>query len=135
MQYNYPKVTNGYRWNLLKRCLYEIGIEPECVGDMGDQTFLTFSRELDDRELHTLDGIMSNDPQNQNPLWDSVIIKDLEAVIEEVREETGILLMPFYTESEKGSGVYNLISLCSKETFTDKQKETIRNAYHNLFVG
>lgn len=133
-KYSYPKVQNGYRWNLLKRCLYEIGIEPTCIGDMGDTTFLQFGRELLPNEKKILDSIMNNDPQNPNPSWDMVVVKDLEAVIEEVRKETGLMLMPFYIESEKGSGIYNRIAFCYQDKLTQEQRTIIKKAYHNLFV-
>lgn len=133
--YYYPKVVTGYRWNLLKRCLYEIGVEPSCIGDMEEQTYLQFENGLTEEQKSTLDNIMINDPQNPNPSWQGAEIKDLEAVLDEVRQSTGVNLMVFYVESVKDSGIYDRIKLCSKESLTDEQKAKVEAAYNNLFVG
>lgn len=132
-QYFFPQVTTGYRWNLLKRCLYEMGVEPLSICDMNDQTVLEFHDELDAFQKDALEEIMKTDPQNANPEWDFVELLDIEAVIDMFREQTGIFVMPFYAESEKGSGVFDRIRLCVKGKLTDAQKLMLYTAYCNLF--
>lgn len=127
VQYSYPKIMTGYRWNFLQRCKYELGIDKVGIGDMGEEeTVISFDEELTDEQKAILDNIMDNDPQNPNPEWDSVEIVDLEYAAKDMG------LMIFYVESVKGSGVYDRIKLCSKTTI-DRNKA--KEEFSNLFLG
>src|SRR4051812_17149218 len=62
-RYWYPQVsTSGYRWNMLARISYAIGIEPQGSGDVGGQTYLEFVRELTSAEQATVVAIMADNP-------------------------------------------------------------------------
>lgn len=134
-QYNYPKVTNGFRWNLLQRCLHEIGMEPG-VGDMGDDTFIVFPRELTAAEKTILDNIMANDPQNPPPTGVRVNIKDIFETFNELKATVNLPNLRIYcTEAVPGSGQVNRITLWHPAPLTNTQKNAIKTAYANLFLG
>lgn len=136
MQYNYPKITTGYRWNLLKRCLWEIGIEPASIGDMGEQTFLQFSRDLTAQEKTLLDTIMSGDPQNPPSTGVRMIVRDMWEDLEVLKTACGLPnLRLFYTESVPGSGKVDRVCLWHPTALTNTQKNAVKTAYTQMFLG
>lgn len=141
-QYSYPIVTTGYRWNLLKRCLWEIGIEPTCIGDMSDQTYLQFSRDLSANEKSILDTIMSGDAQNPPSTGVRLTIKDLWGGtnsgenFEAFRTACGLPnLRLYYTESVAGSGVFDRVTLWHPTPLTTSQKNAVKAAFANMYLG
>lgn len=137
MKYYYPKITSGgYRWNLLKKCLWEIGIEPIGISDVGEQTILEFSRELTQEEKSLLNDIMANDPQNPPSYGERLFVKDIQEDISDIKNETGLTkLRLFFTESVKGSGNVDRLCFWHPTPLTQVQKNKLRTAYTNLFLG
>lgn len=141
-QYNFPKITTGYRWNLLKRCLWEIGVEPICIGDDSQGTYLQFDRNLTLAEEATLNTIMSGDPQNPPSTGVRLSIKDLWGGTNagENFEAFKIAcnlpnLRIFYIESTPGSGVVDRICLWHPTALTNTQKNAIKTQFANLYIG
>lgn len=136
MTYYYPLVTTGYRWNLLKRCLWEIGIEPVCIADSGEQTFLEFSRELEAEEKFILDGIMLDNPQHPPSGGDAVTIVDVWEEFEQFKQVCGLPdLCLFYGEAVEGSGNINRVILWHPTALSDEEKQLVKTAYNNLLIG
>jgi hypothetical protein len=141
-EYTYPKVTSGYRWNLLKRCLWEVGIEPTCIGDRDIITYLQFDRDLTTTEKTTLDTIMSGDPQNPPTTGIRLSIKDLWGGTNGGEDFEAFKvacnlpnLRMFYIESTPGSGVVDRICLWHPTALTNTQKNAIKTQFANLYIG
>lgn len=142
VQYNFPKITTGYRWNLLKRCLWEIGVEPTCIGDDSNGTFVQFDRSLTTTEEATLNTIMSGDPQNPPSTGVRLSIRDLWGGTNAGENFDAFKIacnLPnlriFYTESTPGSGVVDRICLWHPTSLTNTQKNTIKTQFANLYIG
>lgn len=136
MEYGFPIVTSGYRWNLLKRCQYEVGLEPTCISDVGEQTVIAFERELTAQELSALSALMEDSPQNPPNGMEQILIKDLDSCFEQLKADSGLLDLQYYfVESQPGSGVFDRIALCHEGPLAEEQKLAVKNAYFNLFIG
>lgn len=136
MNYEYPKVTGGYRWVLLQRCYYDVGMEPVNVCDIGDKTMVSFSRELTTTEKAALDTLMADNPQHPPSGGVSVQIRDLWEERVGFIAATGLPnLRIFYKEAVAGSGVVNRIVLWHPTPLTTTQKTAVRDAYRNLWIG
>lgn len=130
MNYSYPLVLTGFRWNLLKRCLYEIGIEPIGISDVGKETVLTFSRKLTLLEKDKLDTLMDNDPQNPPSYGTHLYVVDIQ---ENLSIYPGLRL--FFTESIKNSRSFDRLCFWHPDKLTQEQKDRIKQAYFNLYLG
>lgn len=136
MTYTYPLVTGGYRWNMLKRCLYEVGLEPINSGDAGEQTYLTFERELTAAEKTALDTLMADNPTYPPTAGVSAqfLVDDIWEKFLQFRTACGLPnLKLYYTESVPGSGKIDSIVLQHPTPLTNTQKTSVRDAYRNLF--
>jgi hypothetical protein len=60
--YKYPQITEGHRFIMMQRCLYEIGIEPTVITDFKTETSLGFIRDLTPEEKTLLDSLMAGEP-------------------------------------------------------------------------
>jgi hypothetical protein len=135
MTYYYPIVTTGYRWNLLKRCFYEVGMEPTVVCDIGEQTALTFARELSEAEKGKLDTLMADNPQLPPTKGVAVqfTIEDIWEKFTQFRVAAGLPnLKLYYAESVPGSGNVDTIVLQHPTALTNTQKNNVKTAYNNL---
>jgi hypothetical protein len=136
MTYYYPIVTGGYRWNMLRRCLLQVGLEPIAIGDAGEQTYLTFSRELTQGEQSNLDTLMADNPTFPPSTGVRVLIRDLWEEWDQFKVACGLPnLQIFYHESTTGSGKVDRIQLWHPTPLTQAQKDTVRNTYRNLWIG
>lgn len=113
MDYIYPKVNGGYRWNLLQRVFNTIGLEPTNLSDVGDTTVLSFSRELTVAEKLLVDGIMADNPTFPPTTINTVYnLKDIWETRQEFATKLGNLPFKiYYNESVPGSNVFDRIEL------------------------
>lgn len=133
MQYSYPKVEGGFRWNALKRCLNEIGIEPVSMCDVEESTFLSFDRELTAGEKSRLDALMQDDPQHPKKGETVMKIIDIWEQFDEFRKDVGLPeLRLYYSETVPGSGVVDQIELQHPTPLTQEQTERVKQAYISL---
>lgn len=136
MTYYYPKVQGGYRWNMLKRCLWEVGIEPIATSDIGEQTVLTFSRELTVAEKTALDTLMADNPTLPPSTGVRVTIRDLWEDFEGFKVACGLPnLKIFFVENVSGSGAVDRIQLWHPTPLTNTEKNRVKTAYNNLWIG
>lgn len=132
--YKYPKVSGGYRWNMLKRCLYEVGIEPVNTSDIGEETWLQFSRELTASEQAALNTLMTSNP-TYPPGNDVTIVKiqDIWEKFEAFKSACGLPnLKLYYSESIPGSGNIDTIEIHNPTPLSNSQKNILKGAYSAL---
>lgn len=133
MDYIFPQVVGGYRWNLLKRCLHEVGIEPSCVSDVGEKTIVQFDRALSDAEVEALDALMNDNPTYPPSNSGTVLtVDDIWEQFSAFKQNAGVDLKMYFSEKDPGSGNINQIELHSTEVLTQEQKDSIKTAYANL---
>lgn len=111
--YEYTKVNGGYRWNLLQRVFNTIGLEPTNLSDIGESTFLSFSRELTPAEKLLIDAIMADNPTRPPTSTNTVyILKDIWETRQEFSTKLGNLPFKiYYSESVPNSNVFDRIEL------------------------
>ena len=133
--YYYPQVsTDGYRWNMLQRCLYEVGLEPIGSGDVGTQTYLEFSRDLTAAEKTKLDTLMSDNPTFPPSGGGGFIIKDIYENFTQFKVDAKLPnLQLYYTQSQAG-GAVNQVHLWNPVVLTNANKNNINQAYLALKV-
>ena len=134
MTYYYPKVQGGYRWNLIKRCLHKVGIEPVNTSDIEDQTCIEFDRDLSDEEKTNLDALMLDNPTKPPASTCRVKIQDIWEKLAQFNANTGLNIKIYYSESNPGSGVIDTIELHTDTPLTLAQKTKITNGYGNLLT-
>jgi len=133
MIYYYPKIEWGYRWNLLQRCLHEVGLEPNLVGDTANETYLRFERELTSQEKVNLDALMANNPQFPPNTKGTVFkIIDVWNRRSEITQAMGLEYKVFYTESVPGSGDVDQIELHFSKTLSTQERNRVTNEYSKL---
>lgn len=132
--YWYPQVSGGYRWNMLQRCVYQVGLEPINTGDANGQTYLTFSRALTTTEKANLDALMADNPTFPPSTGVGLIIKDIYENWASFKADTQLPnLQLFYSQSTSG-GAVDQIYLWNPTALTTAQKNRVKTAYSNLFV-
>lgn len=133
MQYSYPKVSGGYRWNAIQRIRYEVGIEPTSMSDAEEQTMLVFDRALTTEEKEALDALMKSDPQQ--PPKESKTVLVIADLYEHFSEFEQIVpgLRIFYTQSDKHSNETDQIELHHSDRLTAEQIASIKEKYISLF--
>lgn len=136
-EYIYNQVAkDGYRWNILQRCLNEVGIEPiNCFDTQIDgilKTILSFSRELTIAEKTNLDTLMANNP-TLPPTTGGTIFKidDIWEKLANFRSTTGIQWKLYFSQSV-ANGPIDTIELHAGQTLTTPQKNQTRNAFAAL---
>jgi len=138
--YKYPQVIGGYRWNILKRCLKEVGVEPLYVGDMPENsilyTFVVFSAPLTAPQEAALNTLMSNNPQfPPSPGANTrFIIKDIYEFFDQFEADVGVGLDIYFSETVPGSGEINRIEIIANKAMTNAEKNKLRNAYSSLIT-
>jgi|SRR6185369_1298227 len=132
MKYLYPQVHGGFRWNMLKRCLNEIGIEPVSSGDVGSETYLEFVRELSTQEKSLLDALMADNPTYPPTGTLRFKVVDLWEKLQQFNQSSGSNFKIYYNESVPGSGKIDSIELHSSSPLTTTQKSKVKTAYANL---
>jgi hypothetical protein len=133
MQYTYPKVSGGFRWNALKRCLNEIGIEPVSMCDVEESTFFQFDRELTVEEKSGLDALMQDDPQHPKKGETVLKIVDIWERFDDFKRHAGLPeLRLYYSETVEGSGLVDQIELQHPTPLSSEQIESIKQAYISL---
>jgi hypothetical protein len=63
----YPKLPDGYRWNLLNKINYKIGKWP-ATATTGSGTHLNFIEDLTAQEIDDVDAIMADENTAQDPI-------------------------------------------------------------------
>lgn len=137
MKYFYPQVQGGYRWNMLQRCLNEVGIEPIGSGDVGEplQTYLDFSRELTQSEKAILDNVMASNPTlPPAPTGTVFVIRDVWNQKSLIEEQMGFPYQVYYSESNPGSGDIDQVELHFANTLTNPQRNKIVSEYSKLIT-
>lgn len=134
MTYYYPQVSGGYRWNMLQRIFNAIGLEPIGSGDIGNQTYLDFSRELTAAEKTQVDTIMANNPTfpPTNP-GTTYVIRDVWNQKAFFESQLGFPYKIYYSESVPGSGNVDQIEL-HFGTLTNTQKNKVSSEYSKLIT-
>jgi hypothetical protein len=136
MTYSYTQVSGGYRWNMMRRCLLEVGIEPISIADSDGQTHLTFSRELTTEEVANLTTLMADNPTFPPSTGVRVLIRDLWEEWDAFKVACGLPdLQIFYHESTTGSGKVDRIQLWHPTPLSTAQKNAVQTAYRNLWIG
>lgn len=140
MQYFYPQVQGGYRWNMLQRIINTIGIEPINSGDMemnGSMvTFIEFSAPLTEANKTLLDGIMATNPTFPPPTTNSVYqIKDIWETRQEFSTKVGNLPFKiYYNESVPGSGNIDRIEMHFAKTLGSAEKNKVVDEFSKLMI-
>jgi hypothetical protein len=134
MNYYYPLVVGGYRWNILMRCLHEVGIEPSGISDMNDQTVIQFSRALTTTEKAALDVLMNSNPSYPPTTGVGVTVIDIWEDFDGFKAACNLPnLKLYYTESVVGSGKIDRLYLWHPTSLTNGQRNALKTAYTNLF--
>jgi hypothetical protein len=123
-QYSFPKVSGGYRWNLLKRCLYEIGLEPTACHDSENTTVLIFSRALTAKEENALEVLMQDNPCMPPKSTTVFKIADIGEFIEAFNQQCGMNLKLFCSE--------NNLELHTDTQLTPEEKSKVVDTYKSL---
>jgi hypothetical protein len=137
MKYTYPQINRniGYAWNMLQRCLNEVGIEPISTGDSGGVTFLQFSRELTPEEKTKLDVLMADNPTlPPNPKGSMFVIRDVWNQKNLIEGAMGFPYKVYYTESVPGSGNVDQVELHFESSLTTQQRNKIIAEYGKLIT-
>jgi hypothetical protein len=136
MVYEYAGVTgSGFRWNMLQRIEYEVGVVPESCwdsgGDVGLRTYVQFTAALTVPQKAALDLLMAGTPmQPPIPAGTRFKVKDLWERRLELQTALGRTIRIFYSESTPGSGVFDEIELHIDGTaLTNAQKNTLKNTF------
>ena len=134
MEYKYPQIdrTTGYAWNIRKRCLNEIGIEPTGTGDSSGFTFLNFSRELTPTEKTALDALMASNPSVPPANTCRIKIGDMWNKLAQFNASSGANFKLYYSQSVPGSGNVDTLELHTDTPLTNQQKTKVQDAYKNL---
>jgi hypothetical protein len=138
MTYFYPQVVGGYRWNMLQRCLNEVGIEPIDSGDTSGQTYLAFSRELTLTEKIALDLLMLSNPTfpPANTGKTTYEIKDIWETRQQFSVAVGggvaLEFFIYYTESVPGSGSFDRIQLHFKKALSASERNKVADEQSKL---
>lgn len=79
---------------------------------------------------------MSGDPQNPPSTGVKVLIRDVWEDLEVLKTACGLPnLRLFYVESVVGSGKFDRVCLWHPTALTNTQKNALKTAYTNLFIG
>jgi hypothetical protein len=135
MEYKYPQVSGGYRWNMVQRILQTVGIKPTMTGDSSGFTVINFDRELTAPEKTLLDGVMADNPTQPPTLTGTkFVIKDIWSQKATIGTAMGATYRVYYSESVLGSGDINQIEIHFDTNLTTTQRNKVLTAYANLIT-
>lgn len=135
MEYKYPQVSGGYRWNMVQRIERSVGIKPTMTGDTGGFTVVNFSRELTAPEKALLDTLMADNPTlPPTPAGSRFVIRDVWNDKGAIQTAMGFPYKVFYSESVAGSGNIDQIELHFDQTLTTTQRNKILTEYAKLIT-
>lgn len=135
MHYYYPKIDRsvGYAWNMLQRIYNKIGLEPTGSGDVGEETYLVFSRALTTQEKSLVDVIMADNPTlppvSTGPVF---IIRDIWNQKSFFETQIGMGCKIYYSESTPGSRNVDQIEIHFDSNLTSQQRNKILSEYGKL---
>jgi hypothetical protein len=134
--YYYPTIGNsGYRWNALQRVHNAIGIEPIGLGDVGEQTYLQFDRELTEAEQTTVTAVMADNPTYPPATTNTVFsLLDVWNRRQEIATELGLPYDLYYNESVQGSGDVDTIEIHFKKELTAEEIQRVYDNYPRLLT-
>jgi hypothetical protein len=128
MQYEFPLVIGGYRYNLLKRCLHEVGIEPLGCGDVAGKTVLNFARNLTALEQEKLCNLMDNRP-TYPPVSETVFkILDIGEFLDYFVQVCGIKFTLYCSGEERT----NYLELHCNRQLNDEEINKVKATYASL---
>lgn len=140
MEYSYPQVSGGYRWNMNQRILNEVGIKPTMTGDTPDgsggmKTVVNFDRALTTTEKETLDVVMASNPTKPPVASGTVFkIKDIWNRLNDFKLATGLDFKLYYSESVPGSGNIDQIELHAPKTLSTQERNKTISEYSKLIA-
>lgn len=130
----------GYRFNVIQRCISEVGITPLWVGDLGYNdslaTVVAFASQLSAGQISLLDTLMTSNPQYPPSPGTNTryIIKDIYEFFEQFKIDVGVDLKIYYSETVPGSGKIDRIEIIANKTMTAQEKNRLRNSYSGLIT-
>lgn len=135
MEYKYPQVSGGYRWNMMQRIQESVGLRPNMTGDVEGFTVVAFSRELTPQEKTALDAVMANNPtQPPTPTGSRFVIRDVWNDKSAIETAMGFPYRVYYSESVPDSGNIDQIELHFDSTLTTQQRNKIVSEYAKLIT-
>lgn len=141
MTYQYPQVTSGYRWNILQRCINEVGVEPTNLSDISISdvwyTVVEFSRELTAQEKSNLDTLMVSNPgyPPTEPANTVYQILDIWETRGEFSTKLGNLQFNiYYNESVPGVSGFDRIQLHFKKALGSAEKNKVKDEHSKLLT-
>lgn len=140
MQYQYPQVSGGYRWNMMQRIEQTVGLKPNMTGDTPDgsegmKTVVEFSRELTAPEKALLDTLMADSPTQPPTTGGSkFVIRDIWNQKATFEAALGLTYRVYYSESVPGSGNVDQIEIHFDSTLTTQQRNKVLSEYAKLIT-
>lgn len=135
MEYKYPQVSGGYRWNMMQRIEETVGIRPTMTGDVEGATVVAFSRELTTEEKALLDTLMASDPTNPPTTGGTkFVIRDIWSQKSVFETAIGLPYRVYYSESTPGSGNVDQIEIHFDSTLTTAQRNKVISEYGKLIT-
>lgn len=132
--YYYPLVVGGYRWNILQRCTSEVGVTPNDISDLGDQTVMGFARDLTTVEKTKLDTLMADQPSFPPKGGGGFIIKDIWENFAKFKTDANLPNLQLYYSQSTGTGTVDQVYLWNPAPLTNSNKNNIKTAFNNLIV-
>lgn len=135
MNYRYPQVQGGYRWNMLQRIAHAVGLEPVGTSDVQVdsqwETCLTFSRELTEAEKAALDAVMADNPTFPPSSPTRFVVRDVWNQRNAIAAAIGVPYRIFYSQSVEG-GEVDQVELHFDRPLTEAEKGRVRDTYARL---
>lgn len=144
---SYPKLPDGYGWNLSNKIRMKIGKKPG-ISSTANTTYINFDEDLIQAEIDIVDAIMDDPNTAQEPIESTItdnsyIIKDIWDWRQELETTTGINFAIGYKSSGTfGPNVYDLIILVPMDVnyeneieLTNPQKNTVANTIRSQMGG
>jgi len=131
MTYRFEQVSGGFRYNLLKRCLHEVGIEPIGCHDEGEETVVIFDRELTEYENKKLQFLMKDNPTFPPKRSNHIFrIVDIGEWIDYFNKATGIEFHLYCNHLED----IDVLELHTNDHLTWGQVQNVRTQYSKLML-
>lgn len=135
MEYKYPQVSGGYRWNMMQRIEETVGLRPNMTGDVEGSTIVAFSRELTAPEKTLLDALMADNPTNPpSTAGTKFVIRDIWSQKAAFETAIGFPYRVYYSESVPGSGNVDQIEIHFDSTLTTQQRNKVIAEYGKLIT-